>query len=313
MTDLKSRFEELFVDEPPAPDDLDRIVVSGQRSLRRRRLTTATLGTVGAAAATAAIVVPLSLTGTSGQGHSVIRVGTHPFASPSPSPDATSRCRVREPAAALHAALRTARPGLTVLRKNGRTYWLECPDGTSASTKPVTPPQPPQPRYHYSEAPSAIAARLGDLLSRRVSGFGLTVNYTRPFSQETSTLESGHPAYYGGNVDVRESHGYGDIGVQVTHRSTRQVPLTGSCSPSPPADCHQTTLPDGSVLRTARVSAGGKNVVLTAELSRPNGLLVQAQESNYAFGPQAGTEARGHQPITLAQLVSLADDQGFAF
>jgi hypothetical protein len=53
--------------------------------------------------------------------------------------------------------------------------------------------------------------------------------------------------------------------------------------------------------------------VLTAEVHRPDGVIVQAQESNYPFGPGAGTQAHGDQPLSLDQLVSLAEDPHFTF
>src|SRR5581483_2504415 len=166
-----------------------------------------------------------------------------------------------------------------------------------------------QPKYTYTESPQHSSARLGSELAQRGKAFGLPITYTRPFAQESSTLASGHPDYFGGNVDVQEAHGYGDIGVQVTHRSTHQPPLTGSCTGS----CHQRTLADGSVLRTGRVHAGKGSLILTAEEARPDGVLVQAQESNYAFGPQAATEPHGTEPLTVHQLVGLATDPAFTF
>jgi hypothetical protein len=165
--------------------------------------------------------------------------------------------------------------------------------------------------YDYTEKPEAIASRLGAHLRERVTGFGLSITYTRPFSQETSTLEHGRPSYFGGNVDVHEASGYGDIGVQVTHAVTEQVPFTGDCTAA--EHCTETTLPDGSLLRTGQVEAGSGDLVLTAEVHRPDGVVVQAQQSNYPFGPDAGTQRHGDQPLTLDQLVALAEDDAFTF
>ena len=103
--------------------------------------------------------------------------------------------------------------------------------------------------------------------------------------------------------------GKGDIGVQVTHQVTTQVPFDGTCNPP---DCVETTLSDGSVLRTDRVDPGG-GMILTAEVHRPDGVIVQAQESNYGFGPNAPVKQYGDQPLTLDQLTALAEDQAFTF
>jgi hypothetical protein len=184
------------------------------------------------------------------------------------------------------------------------------PDGANphaqhAAQKPAGPP------YHYTEQPTAIASRLGAHLNDRVSGLGLSITFTRPFSQETSALASGRPRYYAGNVDVHESDGYADIGIQVTHEVTRLVPFTGGCTAA--EHCTETHLPDGSLLRTGQVAAGRGSVVVTAEVHRPDGVVVAAQESNYPFGPDAGSQQAGSQPLTLDQLISLAKDTAFTF
>jgi hypothetical protein len=172
--------------------------------------------------------------------------------------------------------------------------------------------QPPAgPAYDYTEQPETISSRLGAHLRDRVTGLGLSITFTRPFSQETSTLGSGRPSYFGGNVDVHEPTGYADIGVQVTHAVTELVPFTGDCVAA--EHCVETKLPDGSVLRTDQVAAGQGDVILTAEVHRPDGVVVQAQESNYPFGPDAGSQPHGDQPLTLDQLVALAEDDAFTF
>ena len=189
-----------------------------------------------------------------------------------------------------------------------------CSGGSAAAAVVPTKPaaaSPALPAYAYTEKPSAIAARLGTHLRERVTGFDLSITYTRPFSQESSTLEGGRPSYFGGNVDVHETTGYADIGVQVTHATTGLVPFTDPCTEA--QHCTETTLPDGSVLRTGQVDAGPGDVVVTAEVHRPDGVVVMAQESNYPFGPDAGSQAHGEQPLALDALVALAEDEAFTF
>jgi hypothetical protein len=53
-------------------------------------------------------------------------------------------------------------------------------------------------------------------------------------------------------------------------------------------------------------------MVISVEVHHPNGLVVEAQQANYAFGPEA-TRSNGHQPLTLARLKSLAEDPAFSF
>jgi hypothetical protein len=144
-----------------------------------------------------------------------------------------------------------------------------------------------------------------------VTEIGLTITYVRAFAQETDTLDSGNPSYFTGNIDVHQPSGYADIGVQVTHKTSEQVPFDGDCTAAD--KCEETTLADGSVLRTGQVKAGRGLVVLTAEVHRPDGVVVQAQESNYPFGPDAGSQPHGDQPLSLEQLVSLAKDSAFTF
>jgi hypothetical protein len=316
MTDLKDQLDALCADEPPMPHDLDRVVVLGQRAVRRRRVWAGTAATVGVAGVTAAIILPFAMD----SGPDQVTVGGQPKPT---APTATEHCKLyfvrggHNVQQAL-ATFRKRHAGGTVRRVHSGhdAKVLElCPPGaapagdvTGGSEGAAVPAGPP---YHYTEAPEAIAARLGDHLDKRVNGFDLTIVYTRPFAQESSTLDHGRPTYFGGNVDVRESDGYGDIGVQVTHEVTEQVPFTGPCESA--SGCEQTTLPDGSVLRTDRVHAGPGSVLLTAEVHRPDGVVVAAQESNYAFGPDAGSEPHGSQPLSLDKLTSLAEDAAFTF
>ena len=79
------------------------------------------------------------------------------------------------------------------------------------------------------------------------------------------------------------------------------MPFTGDCTAA--QHCVETKLPDGSVLRTDQVKAGRGDLILTAEVHQPDGVVVQAQESNYPFGPDAGSQPHGDQPLTLDQLV----------
>jgi hypothetical protein len=178
-------------------------------------------------------------------------------------------------------------------------------------TSTPSPTSPPLPRYHYTEHPSHISARLGAHLADRLHTWNFTIVYSRPFAQETSQLGNGHPTYYDGNDDVRINGQLADVGVQVTHRVTSQVPFTGSCKPP---SCEQTTLPDGSVERTSRIHAGsGGAMVISVDVRHPNGLDVMAQMSNYAFGPEATRARSDHQPLTSVQLESLATDPKFSF
>ena len=324
MTDLKNQLMRLLADEPDAPDDLERIVGAGRRARRRRQFAVATAGTVGAAGIGAAVAVPLLTTG--GNGHTD-KIGVQ--SPPKPTPTASvpaGHCNFVLGSGNVHDALKALHKkadaaGVTqwktkkLSKLKGNTLLEVCPKGV-----PFENPQPAiaqdneppaGPPYKYTEDPSAIASRLGAHLHSRITDFGLTISYTRPFSQESSNLDKGRPSYYGGNVDIHESTGYGDIGVQVTHKTTEQVPFTGDCTAAD--NCVETTLDDGSVMRTEQVDAGRGDTILTAEVHRPDGVVVQAQESDYPFGPDAGTQAHGDQPLTLKQLVSLATDAAFTF
>jgi len=322
VTDLKHQLTRLGRGSAGGAGRMNGTHANARRRFLRRTLALAAAGTVGAAGATAAVIVPMTTLG--GGDRASITVGAQPSASTSAAP---GKCYVllaapqRVAKQAVERLVRSGEVGAdpTITRHksapNGKTLLEVCARGTT----PMNPlpeadeqSQPPVgPAYEYDEKPAAIAARLGAHLHDRVSRFGLSISYTRPFSQESSKLDDGRPAYYGGNVDVREKNGYGDIGVQVTHEVTELVPFTGECRAAD--DCVETTLADGSVLRTGRVDTGGGDAVLTAEVHRPDGIVVQAQQSNYPFGPEAGSQRHGDQPLTLDQLVSLATDDAFTF
>jgi len=318
MTDLKSQLARLLDDEPEPPFDVDHVVRAGRRALLRRNAAMVAVGTVGAAGVAAAVVVPTMVTTGNGP---VVSVGVQPSATPTP---AKPHCYLislppRQQKLAIQRLLRSGHlagePTLRVVGtpSKGKKQVVEvCSGGTAPSAVTGKAAQPPSgPAYVYTEKPSTIASRLGAHLRERVTGAGLSISYTRPFSQESSTLEKGRPSYYDGNVDVQEAKGYADIGVQVTHATTTQVPFTDPCTEA--AHCVETTLPDGSVLRTGQVDAGPGDVVLTAEVHRPDGVVVSAQESNYPFGPAAGSQPHGDQPLSLDALVSLAEDAHFTF
>lgn len=321
MTDIKDQLARLLDTEPPAAFDIDTIVRSGRRGRRSRNLALAAAGTAGAAGLAAAGAIPLLSTG--GRAPSVsLRVQPPP----APTPTAAKCYIVVAPAKQVkHQIGRLIQSG-KVGRQPSVTKFKGVTKGKGGFVEVCSPgtlprdlrqakrgeSQPPAgPPYHYTEQPEAISSRLGAHLQDHVSGYGLAVTYTRPFSQESSTLDHGHPSYFGGNVDVHETSGYGDIGVQVTHAVTDLVPFTGACNFS--RHCTETKLPDGSILRTGQVRAGKTDMLLTAEVHRPDGVVVQAQESNYPFGPDAGSRPHGNQPLTLDQLTSLAEDEAFTF
>ena len=321
MTDLKSRLMLMLSDEPTAPNDIERIVTAGRRARRRRQAAVAVASTVGAAGLTTAVAVPIVMTGGQGSDDKV-GVQTQPKPSPSPSPSGKCYLVAAKPkdakltlARLVHSGRVGSEPTVKELpkRSNGRTVLEVCSAGAAdpqqSKDQPAEPP--PGPPYHYTEQPADIAARLGAHLNHRVSSWNLDISYTRPFAQESTKLDKGHPPYFDGNVDIHEASGYGDIGVQVTHKTTEQVPFTGDCTAA--ENCEETTLADGSVLRTGQVQAGPGLTVITAEVHRPDGVIVQAQMSNYPFGPDAGTQDHGDQPLTLDQLASLAEDENFSF
>jgi hypothetical protein len=321
MTDLRDQLARLLDTEPAAPHDIDEIVRSGRRARRRHTAVLAAASTLGAAGVTAAVVVPLM---TTGGGESPARLDVE--TPPSPTPTMAHCYVLAAPPKGAHERIdefiKTGKVGEnpTVTRvprgKHEHRYFLEV---CSAGIRPESlQPQsqegttgPAGPAYDYTEKPAAISSRLGAHLHERVSDLGLSISFTRPFSQETSDLDGGHPSYFGGNVDVHEENGYADIGVEVTHEVTTFVPFDGECTAD--QDCTETTLADGSVLRTERVKAGKDDVILTAEVHRTDGVIVHAQESNYPFGPDAGTQPHGDQPLTLAQLIALAKDDAFTF
>ncbi len=319
MTDIKDRFAGMLADEPPGRDDIDHVVGAGRRRLRRRTALISVAGTAGTAAVVAAVVVPLSVEGSSAPNReALITAGSHPSPPPCQSYLARpgSRRALKRDVAGIVKQWHSRGQRVYRLQQSRLTHGLEritvCSgpgDGTTKRPVTATAPASSAPRYHYSEDPQAIASRFGRELSHAVDAAGRTIVYTRPFAQETSTLESGHPSYYDGNVDVALGGDQGDIGVQVTHAVTEQVPFDGSCDPP---YCSQTTLPDGSVLQTDRVDAG-KGTILTAVIHRPDGLVVAAQESDYGFGPNAPVHTYGAQPLTLDQLTSLAADPAFQF
>lgn len=302
MTDLRQRFQDMLADEPAPGFSVEGAVTAGRRARRRWTLATTSVALVGTAATvSAAVAVPLAL-GPSGH-RATITTG----AQPSPP----SKCEI----------LAKHQPALVRVTVGGKKGYLikspssaplpPCPSPEPNVNKPA--PTPSGPAYHYSESPQSVSTRLGDHLAARVKDLGLTVSYTRPFAQETSTLQHNHPSYFGGNVDIKEANGYGDIGVQVIHRRTTLQPISNSCDPSHDSSCQITKRPDGSVLQTDKVHVGHGLDILTAQVARPDGVIVQAQESNYSFGPDAGSQPPGTQPLTLDQLVHLADDPAFTF
>jgi hypothetical protein len=324
MTDLRDQLARLLDNEPEAPYDIDRVLRTGRRARRRHKAALAAAGTLGAAGLTAAVVIPVVAAGGDG---TTVHLGVRPSPSPTQTrAPATAHCYLiaaprHDVSQAIQRLVRTGRVGthpsvkhMKGIKGSDRTVLEVCTKGTSPGQPRQSQPHtqlPAGPPYHYTDQPEAIASRLGDHLHDRVSSFGLSITYTRPFSQESSTLDRARPRYYGGNVDIHETRGYGDIGVQVTHGVSQLVPFTGACTAA--RHCTETELPDGSVLRTGQANAGPGHVVLTAEVHRPDGVVVQAQESNYPFGPDAGSQPGGDQPLTLDQLISLAEDGDFTF
>jgi hypothetical protein len=205
---------------------------------------------------------------------------------------------------------------MTALRPDGgrpRGFAVTlCPPGArgASAEDPTSTPTPAGPPYRYSADPRTIAEGFAAELHKRVTDVGLSIIYSRPFAQESSTLEKGHPSYYDGNVDVQLSDGPADIGVQVTHAVTTQVPFDGSCAAP---QCTETTLPDGSVMRVSHVGPGGGGQISTVEIHHTDGLVVEAQEANYAFGPEATRARTKEQPLTIDQLTALAEDAAFSF
>jgi hypothetical protein len=323
MTDIRDRLARLLANEPEATDPIEAVLVSGRRALRRRNTLVAVAGTAGTAAVTAAVVVPASFSGSHGHDATVSTAGQP--TEPTPPP-----CQLYY-AAGGHAH-QNVQAGLKSVAKQWRAqgrkvysiHWDKLRHGflkitvcsgphhggVKITTAPA-PAGPSAPKYHYTDDPKQIADGFGARLTSLVGDDGLDVVFTRPFAQESATMDGGHPSYFTGDVDVNVAGGtLGDIGVQVRHDVTTQVPFTGACRPS---SCTETTLPDGSVLQTGSVNPGGGGSILTAEIHRPDGVVVQAQESNYGFGPEAPPRQYGDQPLTIDQLASLAEDSAFTF
>jgi hypothetical protein len=319
MTDIKDRFAGMLADEPPGPNDLDHVVANGRRRLRRRTAFISVAGTAGTAAVTAAVVVPLALNDNPSN-RSTIHVGTRPHQVTCQSYitnfGSSKRSLNRNIAGAAKQWEKSGHHGsFTVGTRKLRRGLQEvriC-DGPQPGRIPnpvAKAEQPSGPHYDYTESPQDISSRFGNRLAQLVKADGGDIVFTRPFAQETANLESGHPSYYAGNVDVTTGTGtQGDVGVQVTHQVTTQVPFDGNCRQP---DCVQTTLADGSVLRTDVVNPGGGRI-LTAEVHHPDGVVVAAQESNYGFGPDAPVRTYGDQPLALSQLIALAEDAAFTF
>lgn len=330
MTDLNERFAAMLDGEPAAPFDLDRVVAGGRRALRRRRALVSVAGTAGTAAVTAAVVVPLAASHDGGSS-TQIQVLTSTTAAPTPTP--TPTCKVYVEAAPhknvqqeIRRLARTYGPDLTQINggkvANGRQFltYTTCPPGAvkpwastghAGTATPTPTPTSHAPAYHYDADPATIANGFAATLAEQVKDLGLTSVYTRPFAQESSTLEKGHPTYYDGNVDVRLSDGVADVGVQVTHETTEQVPFDGACAAP---DCTRTTLADGSVMQVSEIhSATGGGEIVAVEVHHSNGLVVEAQESNYAFGPDATRARTASQPLTIDQLKALATNPAWTF
>ena len=321
MTDLNERLAAMLENEPPAPYDLDRVVANGRRALRRRNTLTAVAGTAGTAAITAAVAVPITLHG-NGASTNVIHVGSQPQGSTAPQcklyyvkvgDGQRGKQRLTQFIKSHHGA-----ESITGGEVRGGAQELEvCPSGAVPENpnagQEISPPDPTatMPPYHYSEDPQAIADRLGHELSKQVKALGFATVYTRPFAQESSTLEKGRPAYYDGNVDVQLPDGPADIGVQVTHAVTQLVPFTDDCNA---ATCERTTLDDGSLMQISHVGAGtGGGEVVVVEIHHTDGLIVQAQMSNYPFGPEATRDRTKNQPLTIDQLTALAKEPAWTF
>lgn len=320
MTDLRNRFSAMLDGEPDAPDDLDRVVAGGRRALRRRNTLTAVAGTAGTAAVTAAVVVPIA----TANHHETPRKISVLSEQPTPkctmyytlAPKGVGKQRAE---ALLRQKMARSLPGTGTITTDqvghGKTHAYvvtACPNGATPPpdvTKP-TPTTPPQPSYHYDADPQTIATGFASELGKQVKKLGFTIVYSRPFAQETSTLERGHPSYYDGNVDVQLPDGPADVGVQVTHKTTELVPFDNSCGTP---DCTETKLPDGSVMQVSHVKSGGGGELLVVEIHHPDGLIVEAQEADYAFGPEATRARTSKQPLTVDQLTSLAQDPAFTF
>jgi hypothetical protein len=319
VTDIKTHLNSAFGDEPPLVDDLDVVMATGRGALRRHRGRTATFGVAGIAVLTAAVVVPIVASqGAGTPAHVGIAPAHH-------APAGKQSCKSFYVAGAsgskgvlkkAKAQARSLPDGRVMpLRSYSGKKVVEVTNCTAAQLKKAEHADggPTGPKYHYTEAPTAIAGRLATTLAADISAASLTTVYSEPFAQESSTLEGGHPSYYDGNVDVQVGSTLGDIGVQVNHPTTTQQPFDGKCDGSGFADCERTTLANGDVLQTDQLKVGkGGAFIIEAQVSRSDGTLVQAQESNYAFGPEA-TQAHGDQPLPLSALVTMAEDSAYSF
>jgi hypothetical protein len=280
-------------------------------------------GTAGVAALTAAVVVPVTVAGGASSDRS--KVAINPAATRSKTAHCKTFLFVGKHRTPTTADLQKARLKAHSLPGHGRVIRLRkssyhgrellaitnCAHGIGQTAQPADS-GPTGPTYTYTEDPQHISDRLGAQLASDIAAKNLTVIYTRPFAQETSTLESGHPSYYAGNVDVKVGDTLGDIGVQVNHPTTARQPFDGTCDGSGFAECQRTNLPDGSVLQTDRVHVATGEYIVEAQVSRTDGTVVQVQESNYAFGPEA-TRSYGDQPLPLSDLVAMAEDPAYSF
>jgi hypothetical protein len=318
MTDLNERFAAMLEDEPTPPYDLDRVVAGGRRALRRRTTLATVAGTAGAAAVTAAIVVPLASAAPGGSPNTVAVLSS---ASPAPTCHTYWALRHNGVPSKLYFTdvLKHAHPKpgdilrVKQLYRKKLTGLRTCEKPTKNGGLPASPDPsktPTPPAYNYTADPQTIASGFATELAKQVDALGLSIIYSRPFAQESSTLENGHPTYYAGNVDVQLPDGPADIGVQVTHAVTTPVPFDRPCNAP---DCTETKLPDEGVEEITHIHSGsGGAMVIAVEIHHADGLVVEAQESNYAFGPEA-TRARSSQPLTIDQLTQLAEDPAFAF
>src|SRR4051794_2611243 len=211
MTDLKAQLARLLDNEPEAPYDVDRVVRSGRGALRRRNAAVVTAGALGAAGVATAVVVPALVAGHSGK---PVSLGVQ--ASPSPTPSKPHCYLIAVPSKAekltiarlLRSRPLNGQPSVRIVEKkaHGTKRILEV---CSGGTAPVAAPSKPASAACAAavaglcvpEEASGNGAPLGPPLRERVTGFDLSITYTRPFSQESSTLEGGRPSYFGGNVD----------------------------------------------------------------------------------------------------------------
>lgn len=328
MTDIKDRFARMLAGEPAAESSLDGVVTAGRRALRRHNAVVAVAGVAGTAAVTAAVVVPLTIQGgnSAGGASTDVTVASQPTASATTKP--CEAYYLKHVSGQRHYELkdiqrlarkyRAQKRPVSVIEsrklKGGARAILVCTKEGSDATTPgptSTPSTPPAPRYHYRTSPQHIADGFASQLASDVGKDNLTIVYSRPFAQESATLEKGHPSYYDDNVDVTVGSGQGDIGVQVTHQVTTMVPFDGACKAP---KCTETTLADGSVIQTSRIHAGSDGAqIIAVEIHHADGLVVQAQMSNYGFGPNAPTHERGNQPLTMDQLTAIAEDPAFSF